>query len=561
MRDLHWIRHSVRIGFTDYRRTVRKFRYNPTRLLFLGVGLLGVGIGFGGIGVLYAVLLRSMERPIVLSDTFRGTVVIGWALVIFLTQRSISLRTRLDAEAFVLTTVSDRAAVGGLLIAELLRSVTYLFLPTTLAVGIVIYAFRTPLSVLFVPLAVMAFTASAVAIGYVFGFGKALLFTRSRFANRYATELGALSVVVAIAIYLIIQLAIFESSDVSKVAWIPIGWFIDLALLGTPVVVSLGRAVGGLLGALVVILGGITITECLATTYWHTESTVHLVDDTNIGHGVKTLADALSPLLIPRFTSVPAYRVSQLAMLRFRRAPRRLSLLFVVVLTVGTTLSNVVVQTDKVSAFVPPVCALFVPWFAGATFGLNPLGDEGPLLPTTLTSSISGRQFVRGLMLPGLLFGLPLAALSTLVAAIFSPYTPWERLGLVILSVVLTGFATAVAPAVGIRFPRFSALLPGRSREDVSPGLTAMSVYSVLVSGLGGIAIVALLAPAILADLVVSFGVDLPVSWLHSTGWHSLSILSTIARVLFVVILVAALGVGAVAYRYAARSFDDYTLQ
>jgi len=47
--------------------------------------------------------------------------------------------------------------------------------------------------------------------------------------------------------------------------------------------------------------------------------------------------------------------------------------------------------------------ALAGSWFAGAAFGLDPLGDEVPVLSLTLLSTL-GRDFVYGLVVPSLPF-------------------------------------------------------------------------------------------------------------------------------------------------------------
>jgi len=50
--------------------------------------------------------------------------------------------------------------------------------------------------------------------------------------------------------------------------------------------------------------------------------------------------------------------------------------------------------------------------FSGVAFGLNPLGDEGDVLPVTLTTTVSGRTFVRGLAILGFSVGSMLLLLQ-----------------------------------------------------------------------------------------------------------------------------------------------------
>ncbi|PSP86244.1 hypothetical protein BRC83_00830 [Halobacteriales archaeon QS_1_68_17] len=60
-------------------------------------------------------------------------------------------------------------------------------------------------------------------------------------------------------------------------------------------------------------------------------------------------------------------------------------------------------------------------WAIGAAFALNPLGEEWPVLPMTLTSSIGGRTLVGGLWLAASLPGVLPGALATLAVAAASP--------------------------------------------------------------------------------------------------------------------------------------------
>lgn len=104
-----------------------------------------------------------------------------------------------------------------------------------------------------------------------------------------------------------------------------------------------------------------------------------------------------------------------------------------------------------------PAAAVLLPWMAGATFAMNPLGDEGVVLPVTLIS-VSGSAYIRGLMLPGLLFGMPAVVLVTGGAALVGTFEPSVAFGLLGASLLTTLVAVTTAPAVGLWFPRFSAI-------------------------------------------------------------------------------------------------------
>ena len=171
---------------------------------------------------------------------------------------------------------------------------------------------------------------------------------------------------------------------------------------------------------------------------------------------------------------------------------------------------NLFLVTQIMDLGLPVVVALGLAWLSGAAFALNPLGDEGPVLPATLLTGVGGRRFVRGLCLPGAVVGLPLATLGTAAGAVAAGYAPLEAVGLVLLAVVLTAGAVGVAPGVGTRFPRFEAVTVGRTREVVPPALSAVVVYSIAVGLAGGVAALCLLAPAIARALLAGLVAFLP---------------------------------------------------
>jgi hypothetical protein len=108
---------------------------------------------------------------------------------------------------------------------------------------------------------------------------------------------------------------------------------------------------------------------------------------------------------------------------------------------------------------------------------------------------VSGTQYVRGLIVPGLVFGLPIILFVTGLAGLVSPYTVGEQLGIVILSAYLTCIATTIAPAIGMVFPRFSAIRVGQSRDVLPPRMAAVPVHALLVALPGALLASLLVAP------------------------------------------------------------------
>ncbi|MFC7164903.1 hypothetical protein [Halospeciosus flavus] len=552
MTEANWVRHSVQLGIVGVRRTIRGLQRNPYRLRLLGISAICGVISFGGMGVLYALLLRTLDAPISIPGSVRLGVSSLWmGAVWFFSQRTLLYWRRPKAEAFVLTTVSTRTAAVGMLLTEFFTACLFLVPPTVLLVGVVGYAFLSPVSLVLVPLAVGLFAATALVVGYALGFAYLVVASRSRGLANQQGQLIVQLVFLAVVVYLVAQFfggvpAVWE---MATFAWLPTSWLVDLAILGTPVTASLSRALASVLGSLAVIGGGSLVVERLAGAYWVTDpgSVTRDGGDTATGtrsHDGGTLAAGISPLVIPGFVGRPTQRVAQVVLLRLRRAPRRLLFLVTLVVSLGIYLGVIYAQLDNPLALVPVVCALFFPWLTGATFGLNPLGDEGAVLPATLTPSISGREYVRGFMLPGLLYGLPITVLCTLVGTMVSPYPLGVQAWFVVVGVVLHVVSVVLAPAVGMRFPRFSSISVSQNSGIVPPSMTAIIVYSLAVGLLGGGVLLALLAPVSLYDVITAEVV--PVGWARLIG------------------VVGGLGIAGVVARWgynaAAYRFEQYTV-
>ena len=169
--------------------------------------------------------------------------------------------------------------------------------------------------------------------------------------------------------------------------------------------------------------------------------------------------------------------------------------LMIPVFAVGSSLVSAGVESGSIGALAAPLAAVAVPWLAGALFAMNPLGDEGAVLPVTLTA-VSGRQYVRGLMTPGLVFGLPLVLVATVIAGLLSPYTLVEQLGLVALGLYLTAVAVTITPAIGMALPRFSAVSVGQSRNVLPPRMSAVAVHAAVTVLPGALLAALLLVPS-----------------------------------------------------------------
>jgi hypothetical protein len=497
MAETGWLRQARLVARTEFRRSVRKVRGSGLRM---GGLLLAAGF-FTLVSVGFSALLVSLDPDLTgfaIPDAVRGTVAGQWlfALVI-LTQRVVSNFPRPDAEAFVLTTMPVRAAVLGQVLAEIYRSLAYIGLPVLALAGALAYVAGTPLLFVAVVLAFGLFVASVCAVAAALGYGIKLLVARIPGVARNRTALGVVAALLFFGGYALVQ---FQVIDYAVFGVLPMGWFVDLAVLGSPVEGSALLALGGAAFG----LGGITLAVALAAPLagelWLGDSIEGRVEREQARVGTASgdpLAAAISPLAFP--VGRPAtQRVAQRTVLLARRAPVKLSFLLTPFVLGAVGLGNLVASGDLAAVLGPlaPTLAVTLPWLTGAALALNPLGDEGRVLPVTLTALTDGRAYVRGLALPGLLYGIPLAVVLTPLATLFGNYTMLEVACLTLLAGVTAASSAALAPGIGVAFPRLNAVRVVRGRELVPPRFTAIALHGAAVFGLGGFAAAALLAPA-----------------------------------------------------------------
>jgi hypothetical protein len=217
---------------------------------------------------------------------------------------------------------------------------------------------------------------------------------------------------------------------------------------------------------------------------------------------------------------------------------------------VGSGLLSSSAQLESVWTLLAPAAAILLSWMAGATFAMNPFGDEGPVLSTTLVA-ISGSAYVRGLMLPGLLFGFPLVVLVTAVAALAGPFELSTAAGLVAISVLATLVAVTTAPAVGMWFPRFSAISIGQSRDVVPPRLVTTTLHFLGVTAPGTLLALLLLDPQLARALVAGVVGFLPAALLTLAAGRDGGVLADIGT-WFQSLGAAIQAVGAETFQFAA---------
>lgn len=514
MAERNWVRHGLSIGLFEFRRSVRAIWQDKARFALMALGILIPSLMGTAVVIIFAETIRDIESLLV-PNQIRGMVALFWLFAVFMiSQRVISAHTHIEAEPFMLTTVSRRTVAGGLLVAETLRFLSSLGLPALVVTGIGVFLLGSPASLILVPMAVLLFTTTAVVTGAAIGYAVAWLVATSRFVARHKTVLGSIASLIAMGVYFLFLYPQIGGVTQASLAWLPMGWVTDLAVVGTPFIWSPFRLIGALLWSVVCLFIGAVIVERETSALWITDPvsidieetppTADVAEEENPSRTSRrdALATAVKPLIIPRVFPTPIRRVAEWALLRTRRDPNRLMFLLLPIFAFGPSFISTGVQSGSVDAFLPPICAIVLPWLAGALFAMNPLGDEGTVLPVTLTA-VSGAHYVRGLMVPGVVFGLPICIVVIGITGILSPYTVVEQVGLLLLGIYLTCIAVTIAPAIGMALPRFSAISVGQSREVLPPRMSAAGLHMALTV-LPGAWLVALLIVPQMARTVLA---------------------------------------------------------
>ncbi|ADJ14859.1 hypothetical protein [Halalkalicoccus jeotgali] len=488
-RELH---HAHRIARVELRRG---WRSAVDRWTLVGVGL-GVCLFAGWTLFLGAIsyVLGSVAGGEALSITdSTGGQLVGWVLFLagLIAFQVVERRARIDNEALLFTTVPARAVLLGLLGTELARE-SLLFGPFVLvgATGLALGA-GAPTLVPVVALVALPVLALVVLFGHTVGIAAKLLAERMSGFGWLRTVLGTvLGVLVGLGPVVFFGGAdwLGLSIDVgSLLAVVPVAAYVDLLAIGTPLQASFGPdtvvAVALVLGA----IPALFVLDCrLALALWFGESE----GSTAVHRRART-----PPAWLERGSTgwlVWWYWVRGL------RAPARFSHLLYYTFPLFWLVFDAIRDPSTLPVAVSTVLAVLGVAFAGATFGLNPLGDERRALPAVLTTP-SGERFVRARVLAG----LPWTALAIAGVAIagaigrFDPVTTL-LLGLVVLALCV--LSATIAPVVGIALPRFEPIA-ATNTEAITPSFGAVLAHLVAVGTAGTVGLLAVFGPLILGTL------------------------------------------------------------
>jgi hypothetical protein len=469
---------------TDIRRRYRSVRADDRKFgvyLLLGVFfLLPLAAILAGLYAFGGTVADGSFPEFVSMDAVRGGAgALTLVIAVLNTIRTIQTGATPSNADGVLIMADHSEVVASILVVETLVGAWIVLIPGALgAVAFGIGAGSVLAGVAFL-VAVLCVTALGSALGIAIGFALKNALARSETLSRYRTP--AAVVLFGAYMYAIVATDFESAFDpvVDVLGPTPVGWFGDLALVTTDV----GSTPSLAGGALVFAVAGIAVlsvaVDRLAGLLWYVESVEGSTGETD-SSGIGGIAG------LPR----PVARIVRRSWLRAYRSPLRLFFVVYPLFFVIAPISDAV-RTGVVPSYLPATIALYGAWATGSAFTLNPLGEEGDVLPVTLTSPVSGRSFIAGCCLAGVLIGLPASVLAVLVAAVLAGNPIPLLAGSVALALILPVVAVGMAAGVGVTFPRFEEVNVTRSREAVVPSLVGFAVYSIAltIAALPGLAV------------------------------------------------------------------------
>jgi len=529
-------RHGLRIARAEFVRSLRGYSRDWRRLVGLGVSLLF----FGGY------LLLALPAVFALGLTARSLAAIPFlepagtllpiALLALAALRTLERIGRAEGEDFLLTAVHPRAVVIGLVGAEIGRLTAWFGVPIAALVAAFAAGLGTPVVLLTAALVALPLVAWCAVWGYAIGLGLLRIFRRLPSLRRALKGLGLASV---IAVILGSQIAgrrlaegsVSASRLLSALAVRPLGEYVALASLGTP----LHRpptlaAVGVLAGLLALTPVGLAVATRQASALWFT--------DAPTGAGRSREATETAELTVPRpFAAAKSGRIAWRHLVRAVRSPQELSHLVMVVFFLGPIGTTIVQSSgDAIGPLLAGTGVGLGTYLAGATFGLNPLGDDRPHLPLLLLSGTEARTLLRGRLLAGVAFGLPVAV-AVPIASIALGTQPARALAFGLVGVGTVPAAAALALGLGAAYPIYEEREFWGS-ETVVPSTLVMLVY--------------------LGIVVPGTAIALVGTWFLAVG--GLGVTALLVVVAGVYLLLTA-GGSYGSYRYAIRRYRRYDVE
>lgn len=231
---------------------------------------------------------------------------------------------------------------------------------------------------------------------------------------------------------------------------LPLTWFVDLALLGAfdGTVEAVPRALGvcGLLATAVpVFTAGTTV---LARRVWERNS----ASSTAAGSSHSLLKTGVVERIVGERIPRDMYTVARERWLMERRVPRGLLSTGYALLFIGAVgFPLVALLGGRTTLLVYFAVALGL--VSGIAFGSDPIGTEYRALPMLFTS-VTGQQFVSGLLLAATVVGAPVVALAIVPLGIVGSVGAARTVLIALLGSVIRPCTASVATMIGLGVER-----------------------------------------------------------------------------------------------------------
>ncbi|WP_254841042.1 hypothetical protein [Natronomonas marina] len=529
------LRDGARIGRAEATRSVRRQLGSTRRVVGMAVAVLFLGGNFlFALPAVYA-LGRTAESLSALPYLGGSLTLVPVGLLLLAGLRTLERIAASDQEALLLTTVHHRAVVVGLVLAELFRLAAWfgpplvaLLVAFALGVGSASLPFAAPV----VAVPVVAWTA---VWGYALGLAVLRALRRLPGVRRVLKVVGVVAMIGLIVASQFVGPYLVEGdvsleSILDTLAFAPLVDYVALAFVGTRLGGPITPAAVGVLAALVVSTPlGLAVATRQASSLWFTD--VHRSSDTSAA------PTSSGDFTAPRpFAWRKSGRIAWGLLVRGIRNPGELSHLVMVLFFIGPLATTVVQSSgDALGALVAGTGVGLGTYLAGATFGLNPLGEDRPQLPLLLLTPTTPATLVRGRVLAGLAVGVPVAVLVSL-ASLALGSAPTTAVALAAVGAAMCLAAALFAVGLGATYPVYTER-KFWGTETVVPSMLVMFGYIFVVGG-GTV-------------------VGLVTTWFAVTGNLTLTPVSGVGIGVYLLLTV---GISYGAYRYAHRRYRRFAI-
>jgi hypothetical protein len=523
-------RHAVRaLAATEFRARLRRIRGDPRKLLGTAVSVLALSalallIGVGP--------LTAFGRRLAGGTPPRGAVGVAVSGVatatLYLGGASVSNQSGVGRLGpLVRTATTPRAVVAGRAGAAFLVGALVAVVPALVVAALVVVGAGGPLAPLALLVGLVPVALAGAAGGRAVGAVGRLVARRIGLSGWARAGVGILALGVLLVVTQSATRRAVDGPEAGLTAVVPPAAVLPGAPLqayGAFVLVPIGGTAHPLGAA--VAAGAVVATLAGAVVAVRAEVALLVTDEDGAARTGRTRA---VPGPLARTVST---RVAWRYLVRTRRNPATMSHLFPVAIGFFSFLASAVTGSGFVLSLGPGVVVVLAGVLAGATYSLNPLGDDRDQLPLVLTSARSTAVLLRGRAIAGALIGLTLVVFvgAPLDVALNSPGPALARTSLGVVFV-------AAAPGTALLF---GAAVPAFERREylnvdrAHPSMLVLFVY------LSGGAVVGAAGLALATWTVTGGGLAAGLAWL----------------VYLPVLVVPSVG----GYLYAVRRFDGLDL-